>query len=211
MNGEMSSDSIDLGKLVLAQLVACSSHGKQIRKNSGIPYITHPSRVANSVSTFLACYLETIKIAGIQPMKLVDLYCAAYLHDTLEDTELTESEILCKFGADVLNLVKELTSDPIQMATFPSKGEYLLHKMQYMSPHALFIKLLDRLDNITDYKNDAMIDKSVLVAAKKYADQTQFMMNGLENRASYSTIIKLICATCKQINTIVIRMIDSDG
>jgi (p)ppGpp synthase/HD superfamily hydrolase len=174
----------DLKRVVHAQLVACRSHGSQVRKNTGLPYILHPSRVADSISLYLPWDLS-IK-------NQVDLYCAAYLHDTLEDTNLTEDEILKDFGQDVLKLVKELTSDSQIMATFDSKGAYLLDKMQRMSCQALFIKLLDRLDNISDYRNECGINSETLKSAKKYAAQTLQILDGLGFQDIYGPIIEEI-------------------
>ena len=87
--------SVDL-KFHKAIIFACKKHGKQYRKSTDIPYISHIMEVM-SILMFEECTIETI-IAGI-------------LHDTLEDTETTDEEIRSLFGANILSIVKNVTED----------------------------------------------------------------------------------------------------
>ena len=71
-----------------------------------------------------------------------NIICAAYLHDTLEDTETTYDELKNEFGEVIANLVFELT----QEGKKDSKGYYFprLH-----SKEAILIKFADRLSNLS--------------------------------------------------------------
>lgn len=65
-------------------------HKKQIRKHTLEPYIVHPLIVAEICEEFTN-----------DP----DTIIAAILHDTIEDTEATYSDIVRKFGENVSNMV----------------------------------------------------------------------------------------------------------
>ncbi len=66
----------------------------QLRKYTEEPYIVHPHEVASIVSAFGA------------PMEVLQ---AAYLHDVLEDTPVTPSDLRGCFGEVVCDLVVQLT------------------------------------------------------------------------------------------------------
>ena len=69
---------------------AAVAHGDQKRKGTNIPYITHPFMVAMILSE--AGYTEDEVVAG-------------ELHDTLEDTQITEDYIENLFGKHVRAIV----------------------------------------------------------------------------------------------------------
>lgn len=72
------------------------SEVNQLRKWSGLPYITHPIAVAN------------ILIEAVDDISESELI-AAILHDTVEDTNTTSEEIESIFGKEVRDLVYWLT------------------------------------------------------------------------------------------------------
>ena len=76
-----------------AWTVGAAAHAGQLRK-SGEPYITHPVAVAGVLAE----------------MRLdVETLIAAILHDTIEDTPLTQGGIADEFGATVAELVDGVT------------------------------------------------------------------------------------------------------
>lgn len=81
-----------------ALLFAFRAHGGQERKYTGEPYITHPITVANIVKT-----------VDHTP----EMVAAALLHDTVEDTNVTLTEIRAEFGEEVSRLVFWLTDASI--------------------------------------------------------------------------------------------------
>ena len=86
--------------LVLQALeFAKEKHKGQVRKVSGDEYITHPLKV----SYLLTSYKKS--------KNMNKLLCTALLHDTLEDTDATFSEICERFGEFVSTLVFELSND----------------------------------------------------------------------------------------------------
>ncbi len=78
------------------------------------------------------------------------------------------------------SLVQELTSDKEQMILEGGKEKYLAKKLQTMSSWALVIKLLDRLDNVSDFD----------IASKKfvqnYTRQTVYILNELKKHRKLS-------------------------
>ncbi len=74
-----------------AVIFAAKAHEGMLRKGTSIPYIVHPIE-AGAIAASLTDDTEVI--------------AAAILHDVLEDTDTTESDIEKEFGSEVLRLVK---------------------------------------------------------------------------------------------------------
>ena len=158
-----------------ANKYATKKHKGQVRKFTGEPYIRHPERVAEIVRKYKSS------------KKIKNLVSAAHLHDTLEDTDATEKKLNRKFGKLTTSIVKELTSDKEEMNRQGGKRKYLSNKTISMSSWALVIKLADRLDNVSDFKNASP------EFVKSYREQTNYMLDMLEkNRKLSSTHQKLI-------------------
>lgn len=73
---------------------ATDAHKGQVRKYTGEPYVFHCFEVANLVK---------------QGGGTDDMVIAALLHDTIEDTEITNYDIQYHFGVDVVNMVLGLS------------------------------------------------------------------------------------------------------
>jgi len=105
----------------------------QKRKYTGDPYIVHPASVAKLVAT-----------VSDNP----DMICAAWLHDVVEDTPVTLAEIEVEFGADVAQLVSDLTD-----VSKPEDGNRRIRKAldrehtKSASANAKTVKLADLIDN----------------------------------------------------------------
>lgn len=116
---------------------AQTRHSGQTRKVSGAEYFQHPLE---------ASYI----CANFKKSKNMDILIAALiLHDTVEDTETTFEELLAEFGMFVASLVFELTDDKVMKEKL-GKFEYQKSKWCGISNYALFLKLCDRLSNISD-------------------------------------------------------------
>lgn len=131
-------------------------HKFQTRKFSGEPYVFHPARVAKLTWDYT---------------KDKNLTVSAFSHDLIEDTDINWKDIKTKFGIKVAKIVQELTSNDkiIRKKTRLlgnkniAKSLYLLKKMLKMSDEALTIKLIDRLDNTSDFN----------VASPKFIQKTK--------------------------------------
>ena len=91
----MEQSGIDIVRK--AQVYAMAAHAAvgQKRKYTGEPYIVHPGEVASIV-------------AGV-PGSTPDMVAAAWLHDVVEDTGCTFTDIHMAFGIDIATLVGWLT------------------------------------------------------------------------------------------------------
>jgi GTP diphosphokinase / guanosine-3',5'-bis(diphosphate) 3'-diphosphatase len=119
-----------------AYVYAMKAHGEQ-RRASGDPYFSHPIEVA----------------AILTDLKLDDAtIAAALLHDTIEDTEATRSEIDSLFGRDIGTLVEGLTKlKKLDLVTKEAKQAENLRKLLLAiadDVRVLLVKLADRLHNM---------------------------------------------------------------
>ena len=107
-------------------------HGSQMRK-SGEPYYSHPIAVASMVANHM--FREHTIIAAL-------------LHDTLEDTTLTLSEIEQEFSPRIAQIVDRLTRkiDPVTGKKM-SAGECLLKAYELKDEEAVLVKMVDRWHN----------------------------------------------------------------
>ncbi|RYG93453.1 MAG: HD domain-containing protein [Alphaproteobacteria bacterium] len=137
-----------LSSLQTAADMAARAHGGQSIRDTDIPYISHPVRVAMLVSNVFRCGDSEVA-------------AAALLHDTLEKTTLTPDEILENLGARVLHLVRAMTKDP-----GGSSKEYW-KTLAAEVWEARLIKMADALDHLDCPPEDL---KRRLRSAKKAAE-----------------------------------------
>ncbi len=126
----------EVGQIEDAFNLANKAHQGQFRA-SGRPYITHPTIVADILIDM-----------GLD----VSTICAALLHDTVEDTYITDGDLRGKFGDEIADLVSGVTKlDKIQ---FHNKEEEQAENMRKMffamakDIRVMLIKLADRLHNM---------------------------------------------------------------
>ena len=114
---------------------AAVAHGTQKRKGTDIPYITHPFMVAMMLSG--AGYTEDEVVAGV-------------LHDTLEDTHLTEGYIENLFGEHVREIVVGCT-EPNRSPSKDNWEERKQHTIDYLKTATSEIRAVscaDKLHNV---------------------------------------------------------------
>lgn len=141
-----------------ATLFATKKHAGQVRKASGAPYVTHPVAVSYIVA------------AHKRSKHLDELLAAAILHDTMEDTETSFTELAQEFTPLVASLVLELSNDPEQVTRL-GKAEYQARKMCGMSSYGLVLKLADRLHNILDCPSEKMVQDTIALMSRLSAER----------------------------------------
>ena len=126
----------DISQLQNAYLFSQSAHSGQYRK-SGEPYISHPLAVASILGKL---HLDTQTLT------------AALLHDVMEDTHVSKSEISNRFGTAVADLVDGVSKlDKIEFQTHADAQAENFRKMllaMARDVRVILIKLADRLHNM---------------------------------------------------------------
>lgn len=127
--------------IILAAQFAAKCHEGQVRKYNGLPYITHPIRVAGRVAT--------------HPIANRPLVAAAFLHDVVEDCGISFEELDVRFGSVVAHYVGELTNT--SKATGLKRAErkrFDRERIAIVSREAKIVKLIDRIDNLREINPD---------------------------------------------------------
>lgn len=121
-----------------AMELALKSHGDQ--KYGRCPYSKHLNDVVNCVERFGFKSENALKDSFVE-----DLICAAWLHDSVEDTELTCEEIEKEIGASVADIVGRVTDEDGETREEKKAKTYPKIRGNF---GATVVKLADRISNI---------------------------------------------------------------
>lgn len=115
--------------------VAYKAHNGQLRK-SGEPYFIHVFATAKNLASF-----------GMDAKTIA----AGFLHDTLEDTDLPEEELVAEFGEEIVKLVNGVTK--LGKVKYQGHARHVESLRKFFMAMAddlriLIIKLADRLHNV---------------------------------------------------------------
>lgn len=114
---------------------AATAHGavRQERKGTDFPYIAHPIRVAEILDRF-ECGDEVI-VAG-------------FLHDTIEDTDVTAEKITATFNPRIATLVTSV-SEPDKSLPWKVRKQHTIEQLEReLDPDVLALVAADKLDNV---------------------------------------------------------------
>ncbi|RMC48857.1 bifunctional (p)ppGpp synthetase/guanosine-3',5'-bis(diphosphate) 3'-pyrophosphohydrolase [Lactobacillus sp. ESL0228] len=129
-------DDEQLAFVEKAYKFAFKAHHDQ-KRASGQPYIVHPTQVAGTLATL-----------SLDP----DTIAAGFLHDTVEDTPVTNEDIKNNFGKDVAFIVDGVTK--LNKYEYKSHQEFLAENHRKMliamakDLRVIMVKLADRLHNM---------------------------------------------------------------
>jgi len=114
---------------------AQKAHATQ-KRDDGTPYYHHCARVMRNL----------VEMGETDPSVLK----AALLHDTLEDSNISQAELAARFGKRTAELVGLLTKPPLQNGeSYDERNVRYLDGLKH-DPGAVAIKVADRLDNLED-------------------------------------------------------------
>lgn len=151
-------------KLLASIAFAAHKHRDQRRKDAAAsPYINHPISLANVLANEGGVDDERVLIAAI-------------LHDTIEDTETIEQELVREFGQEIAGIVMEVTDDK----TLP-KAERKQKQIDHaatISRRAKLVKLADKICNLRDVASTPPSTWS-LQRRQEYFDWAKAVIDGL--------------------------------
>ena len=121
-----------------AKEIATEAHEGQ-KRIGGLPYIIHPEAVAGLVDT-------------------MEEKVVAWLHDVLEDTDLTEYDLIAKgIPSYLVEIVKILTRKEGE-----SYFDYILRCLNSNNEIAIKVKIADLTHNFSDLHSGSLRDKYML-------------------------------------------------
>ncbi|WP_158734567.1 HD domain-containing protein [Alteribacillus sp. YIM 98480] len=130
-------DLLKLDTLNSAIHFAAKAHRNQVRKGNKLPYITHSYAVGMLLSQS-GCE-EDIIIAGI-------------LHDTIEDTSITKSDVQREFGERVTSIVEGCTENKSLM--WEDRKQQTLDFLSTAPIEVCMVTCADKLHNIRETVTD---------------------------------------------------------
>ncbi|MBU5265469.1 HD domain-containing protein [Virgibacillus proomii] len=120
-----------------AKEFATMAHRGQRRKTSNLPYITHPIRVA-----------KILEEAGCS----VEVICAGFLHDVVEDTCNTIKDIEAHFGEHIASIVQAHTED--KSLTWQERKQHTISLVKSANKEIKQLIVADKLDNLLSIEED---------------------------------------------------------
>ena len=154
----------ELALLLKAFAFAAHKHRDQRRQDQAAsPYINHPIALADIL------WNE----AGIEEPTVL---CAALLHDTVEDTETTEEELLELFGPRIAAIVMEVTDD--KSLPKAERKRLQVENAPGISREARLVKLADKISNVRDVASAPPADWP-LERRREYFDWARRVVDGL--------------------------------
>ena len=118
--------------------LATEAHEGQVRKYSGLPYITHPMAVADKFED------ECLKVLAV-------------LHDVVEDTDISFMDLFFKYNVS-FSMITDLS-----FLTKPKGYTYLKYILRIKENKiATKIKIEDIKHNLSDLKDGCLKDKYLM-------------------------------------------------
>lgn len=145
-----------MNQIELAKKAAIEAHQGQTRKmgdDKGKPYIIHPERVAKIVEIELGKRRHYGQLTGWEKTEADNMIAAAWLHDTMEDCQFSETDLIFKgIPFPVINIVKTLTR--IEDETY---FDFILRIKG--DSNACLVKICDIRDNMAGLEEGSRKDK----------------------------------------------------
>jgi (p)ppGpp synthase/HD superfamily hydrolase len=156
--------------IVKAAAFAARAHQGQFRKDGITPYFYHCAIVANIVERY--CFHKDPSVKDC-------MVAAAYLHDTVEDCDISLQEIQNEFGVVISGFVDGLTNVYTKKA-YPEfnraeRKRCEANRLSNLIVEVKQIKLADRLANVMD------LDSLDGGFKHKFVDETRGILHAIGN------------------------------
>jgi len=147
-----------------AKLVATIAHEGQTR-NCGEPYINHPRRVVSIIREEWTIHENQWADLDHSIIEVI-----AWLHDVVEDCDVSLENISEWFGPDISLWVSQLSirmpDDCSPLHRYEVKRAMLLSHAATMDKQPVFVKMADRLDNLRSMKESGWFTRAKYGYAK---------------------------------------------
>jgi (p)ppGpp synthase/HD superfamily hydrolase len=127
---------------------------QECKRYGNAPYTVHIESVVEFVNKY-KYYLKECDIS--------DVLCAAYLHDTIEDTPVTPKIIRNTFNDRIAKIVSAVTNE---RGDDRKEMNFKTYPRIWTDDLAIFVKLCDRLSNTNNSKNSG--HKMYIVYQEEY-------------------------------------------
>lgn len=131
-----------------ALLFSLRAHEGQFRKGNRAPYFSHPMAVSSLVMEYGGSEEQAI---------------AALLHDTIEDCDVSASELEMEFGRVITKLVTDCTEPLSELGdhSWQERKEAYLAQVAQLSEESLLIVLCDKYHNLHSLWRDLQLRGNV--------------------------------------------------
>ena len=168
-----------MSKLEDAQLFAKDKHSGIMQDDGRTPYWKH-----------LESVVSRLKNIGITDE---DVLCAAWLHDTIKDTDVTFDEIYQRFGQKVAVIVMAVSKDK-KLIKKDRESQYI-QQLKNASWQAQLIKLCDISSNLKNLQNSGWSKTKRSKQIKKKLHYINAIKSGLvQNKSQISDIASIVNA-----------------
>ena len=153
--------------ILKAAKFAAEKHINQRRKYTGDPYIYHPARVAARVA--------------IHEIATENLVAASFMHDLIEDCNVTYEKIKYLFNEEIANTVNWLTNISKDIIISRAARKLIDRDRLSVAPIPIkIIKMIDRIDNLNelpdcDFASIYREESTLLFDALRDADEFLYM------------------------------------
>lgn len=156
---------------------AALAHEGQYRKNTNIPYIVHP--VAVGIILQKAGYSNEVIAAGI-------------LHDTVEDTDLTLSDIEQEFSYEIATII-EGCSEPDKSLSWEERKQHTIEFLKTASEEIRVVACADKLHNARSIRQDVeQSGEEVWSRFKRGKDQQEWYYRNVLKSLGHSSTFPLL-------------------
>lgn len=157
--------------------VASMAHEGQYRKNTKIPYISHP--VAVGMILQKAGYRDELIAAGI-------------LHDTVEDTDLELEDLEKEFGHGIAELVAGC-SEPDKSLSWEDRKQHTIEFLKTAPEEIRVVATADKLHNIRSIRLDADLSgEQVWSRFRRGKEQQEWYYRNVIESLGYATKFPLL-------------------
>ncbi len=157
-------------KYLKALNFAAKAHGEQ-KTPKGLPYLTHLASVVMEV-------IHACMESKMEQEKVDKVITVAFLHDVLEDTDVSYDDIYTEFGIDIAEAIEALSKDE----NLPKKEQMTdsINKLLAQPYEIQMIKLADRITNLQEPPSSWDSQKIF-----NYHKEAKFILSCLKNSNAY--------------------------